>query len=188
MIEQFRNIHTGGGLVSIDDVDLLIQLDELGHRGAKNFLIKEAIHYSKDESEYHFLKLSNPTIPDLNLMLGLTVWNSNWDLKLYEAPNFFAPDKRSVLQKEDSISWLFEGLNDYPQEIYSGAEESKIVYKRKVRDEVFGKTAIVEYVTDSQIINYELLILESGIFNEGGGWVEFFEGRIIQEKDVNLVA
>lgn len=175
-LSNFRNSRIGQ-LVCINDVDLLIDLEG---KGSPNFTIKNKATYSQNMSNYIILTLDHIGTDD-EYLLVCSSYEEACDVKLYHRPDFFVPDKRQVLQ-ESSNDWLFDN-EAYPQEIYNG----DIVYKKKqFQNELFGNTCIVEWETKSQIVDYQLLVIETGYTHDGGGWVEFYQGRQIQEKDVAM--
>lgn len=168
---------TIGQMVSINDVDLLIELDE--HKKGNTFLIKDKRVLTESGSTYYLLTLDHVGT-DLEYLLVCSTFKGACDIMLFKQPDFFQADKRSVIQ-ESSNDWLFD-FEGYPQEIYNG----EIVYTKKFQQETFGKTALIEWETQSEIVDYKLILIETGIFHEGGGWVEFYAGRQIQDKDVIL--
>lgn len=171
LIDSFKESKVGQ-LVRINDVDLLIELDDTKQK--PDFLIKEI---KKHGSQYITLLLDHVGT-DLEYLLVCSMFQNACDVKLFKKPDFFKPDKRQVIQESEN-GWLFD-FDSYPQEIYS----DEIVYKKKFQEEVFGDTCIIEWETESKIVDYQLLLIETGFMHEGGGWVEFYEGRQIQDKDV----
>ena len=172
-IDNFKNSKVGQ-LVCINDVDLLIELDG---KASPNFKVKSKSTYAQNLSHYIMLVLDHIGSDD-EYLLVCSIYEDACDVKLYNRPEFFVPDKRSVIE-ESGNDWLFDG-EAYPEELYNG----DIVYKKKFQNELFGNTCIVEWVTTAEIVNYEMLLIETGFTHDGGGWVEFYEGRQIQEKDV----
>lgn len=177
MIEIINNFHRAliGQLIRVDDVDLLIALDDV--KKAPDFIVKERRVFSENLSDYVMLTLDHVGT-DYEYLLVCSIFKSACDVYLYEEPQFFTPDKRSLLMEGEN-SWLFDNQN-YPSEIYS----DDIVYTKKLQNELFDTVCIAEWETKSQILNYNLLAIETGIFHDGGGWVEFYEGRQINNKDV----
>lgn len=168
-----------GSLVKIDDTDLLIELSERAPKTLPSFLVKDktvfqdgpyrAVHYVLDHVG-----------SDLEYVLAINSLHGEYDCKLFTRPEWYTPNHRRVL-RDGEENWLFDG-DGYPSEIYNHS----IVYTRKVSHEIFGKTAVIEWETKSQIVNYLLLLVETGIYNDGGGLVEFYEGRTIHADTVNL--
>ena len=179
MVKDFKN-SKAGDLIVISDVDLLIELsDEKGVGSMCNFLIKEKKEYVN--LPYHYITLLLDHVgSDREYLLVGSIHGEVMDVKLFSRPDFFEPNTRNVLEQSD-LSWLFDG-EGYPSEIYSG----EIVYKIKIQNEVYGHDVIHEWITQSPIVNYELLVIETGFTNHNGGWVEFYEGRIIPDKDVKF--
>lgn len=177
IIKNFKDAKIGQ-LVRINDVDLLIALDDC--KKLPDFLVKERRHYSDDLSEYVILTLDHIGT-EYEYLLVCDIYKDVCDVNLYAEPQFFTPDKRSVLM-ESNNDWLFD-FENYPEEIYQG-DNQEIVFKQKVKTQLYGRTSIVEWITNEQIVDYKLLLIETGLFNEGGGWVEFYEGRQINEDDV----
>ena len=180
IIERFQNAEIGS-LVKVDDVDLIIEAsDNVDLKGKLlNFLVKEVNSYEEDGAGFEILLLDHVG-SDVEYLLVCSHYNGISDIKLYSRPEFFTPNSRNVLVNSEN-GWLFDG-ESYPDEIYS----DDIVYKKKFQNEVYQNTTIVEWVTESKIVNYELLVIETGSTNQYGGWVEFYEGRQIKEKDVTL--
>ncbi len=173
-------------LIRVDDVDLLIQLHEVAPKSNPDFLIRSRSVY--EDGEYSVMVFSLDHIgSDFETTLIVKSFQGQSDFMLVSRPEFFTPDHRAVLQKSDN-GWLFDG-DGYPQEIYNDAES--IVFKRKVACEIFSNigsrpAAIVEWITESQIVNYSLILIETCIYNDGGGWVEFYEGRQIPNASIKL--
>jgi hypothetical protein len=174
LTKQFKDVKLNQ-LVRINDVDLLIELDDTKQN--PDFLIKEKREYIQDASNYIVLTLDHVGT-DLEYILVCSIFEDACDVKLYKQPEFFKPDKRSVLMESDN-GWLFD-FEKYPQEIYNG----DITFSKKFQNEVFGDSCIVEWVTNSKIVDYELLLIETGNKHDGGGWIEFYEGRMIRDTDV----
>lgn len=174
IIKDFTSIKTGQ-LVAINDVDLLIELDE--HKKGNSFLVKDKRILRDSGSEYTLLTLDHVGT-DLEYLLVCSSFKGECDIMLYKQPDFFSPDKRCVIQESDN-DWLFD-FEAYPQEIYNG----DITFKKKNQQEVFGTSALVEWETPAEIVDYKLLLIETGIQHDGGGWVEFYAGRQINDKDV----
>jgi hypothetical protein len=164
-----------GQLVRVNDVDLLIELDDV--KVLPDFLIKEKREYKKDYTHFIILTLDHVG-SDREYLLVASIYQGACDVKFYKKPDFFTPDKREVLQNSD-LDWLFD-FDNYPQEIYC----DDITFVKKVQNEMFGEACIVEWITDAQIVDYQMLVIEEGWRHEGGGWVEFYEGRQIKETDV----
>jgi len=172
-INNFKNSRIGQ-LVCINDVDLLIELDG---KVSPNYTIKTKTEYNANLSHYVMLLLDHIGTDD-EYLLVCSSYKDACDVKLYHKPDWFMPDKRSVLEERVN-DWLFEG-EGYPEEIYN----RDIVYKKKFQNEIFDNNCMVEWSTNSEIVNYQLILIETGFAHDGGGWVEFYEGRQIQEKDV----
>ena len=168
-----------GRLVKIDDTDLLIELSDRAPKTLPSFLVKgkttfqdgayRSVHYVLDHVG-----------SDLEYVLAINSLHDEYDCKLFSKPEWYTPNHRRVLQ-DGEHGWLFDGDN-YPTEIYNDG----IVYTRKVAHEIFGKAAVIEWETPAKIVNYLLLLVENGIYNDGGGLVEFYEGRTIHADTVNL--
>jgi hypothetical protein len=173
IITDFKNAKVGQ-LVAINDVDLLIELDG---KTTPNYTIKAKSSYESSPSHYIILTLDHIG-SDAELLLVCSSFKGACDVKLYSRPDFFEPDKRSVINESDN-DWLFDN-EGYPEEVYNG----DIVFKKKFQNEIFDNTCIVEWETDAKIIDYQLLLIETGFQHEGGGWVDFYSGRQIQDKDV----
>jgi hypothetical protein len=174
LIKSFKNCAVGQ-LVRVNDVDLLIQLDDV--KAVPDFLIKEKREYSRNLSDYVILTLDHIGT-DYEYILVCSTFQDACDVYLYCEPDFYTPDKREILM-EGEHKWLFDNQN-YPAEIYC----DDIVFKKKVQNELFGKTCIVEWTTDAQIVDYNIMLIETGVYNDGGGWVEYYEGRQINDKDI----
>lgn len=174
IIKSFKDSKVGQ-LVRVNDVDLLIQFDDT--KLIPDFLIKEKREYEKNLSHYIVLTLDHIGT-DYEYILVASIYQDACDVYLYCEPDFYTPDKREVLM-EGANQWLFDNQN-YPQEIYC----DDIVFTKKVQNELFGKTCIVEWKTDAQIVDYNIMLIETGVYNDGGGWVEYYEGRQIDDKYV----
>ncbi len=174
LIKSFKTCAVGQ-LVRINDVDLLIAFDD--PKLLPDFIIKEKREYNRNLSDYVVLTLDHVGT-DYEYVLIASIYQDACDVSLYVEPGYFTPDKRELLMEGDN-KWMFDNQN-YPIEIYS----DDIIFKKKVQNELFGKTCIVEWVTDAQIVDYKLMLIETGVYNDGGGWVEFYEGRQLNEKDV----
>lgn len=172
--ENFKNSKIGQ-LIRINDVDLLIELDDT--KISPDFLIKEKRELEDEMCAYTILTLDHVG-SDLEWLLVCSSFKEECDVMLFRRPDFFKEDKRSVIQEGDN-GWLFD-FDSYPQEIYSG----DIIYKKKFQQEVFGDVCLIEWETDSKIVDYKLLLIETSFRQDGGGWVEFYEGRQIKETDV----
>lgn len=172
-ISNFRNVKVGQ-VVCINDVDLLIELDG---KITPNYTIKAKSIYDSDPSHYIMLTLDQIG-SDAELLLVCSIFKDACDVKLYSRPEFFEADKRSIIEESDN-DWLFDN-EGYPEEIYNG----ETTFKKKFQNEVFGNTCIVEWETPDKIVDYQLLLIETGFKQTGGGWVDFYSGRQIQEKDV----
>lgn len=170
-----------GQLINVDEVDLIIELSELAPKTLPSFLVKDTRSFRDGGTTITLITLDHVG-SDVEYLLMAHSWNDAIDVKLFRALDCVKPDKRSVLQASDDTAWLFDG-DDYPGEIYN---ENVSPYVRKVQSEIFGSTAIVEYETPSQIVNYRLLLIEEGIHNVGGGLVRFYEGRIVSEHNITL--
>jgi len=166
-----------GDLIRVNDVDLLIELDD--SKKTPDFLIKERRALTEGDGEYIILTLDHIGT-DLEYLLICKSFKGAFDVLLYKQPEYFKPDKRSVLQKGEN-DWLFD-FENYPAEIYS----DDITFIQKVQNGLFGDVCLVEWETESKIIDYKLLLIETGFFNDGGGWVEFYEGRQISDSDVSF--
>lgn len=168
-----------GKLVKIDDTDLLIELSDRAPKTLPHFLIKSKnIFHDGVYRSVHYLL--DHVGSDLEYLLVVNSFNDVYDCKLFSRPEWFTPSHRKSLQEGD-YGWLFE-YDNYPEEIYN----EDIIFKRKVAHEVFGNVAIIEWETDESIVNYQLMLIESGIYNQGGGLVEFYEGRIIHSDCVSF--
>lgn len=168
-----------GALVVIDDTDLLIELSERAPKTAPSFLVKDKKTF--EDGTYKTVHyLLDHVGSDLEYLLTVNSINEQYDYKLFSRPEWYKPNHRRVLN-EGEEKWLFDGDN-YPSEIYNAS----IIYKRKVNNEIFKNTAIIEWETQSQIVNYILLLVETGIYNDGGGLVEFYEGRLIYADTVKM--
>lgn len=174
LIKSFKECKVGQ-LVRINDVDLLIAFDDA--KILPDSLIKEKREFSRNLSEYVILTLDHVGT-DYEYLLVCSIFQEACDVNLFVEPSYYTPDKREILM-EDYNRFLFDNQN-YPVEIYS----DDIIFKKKIQNELFGKTCIVEWETDAQIVDYKLLLIETGVYNDGGGWVEFYEGRQINDKDV----
>ena len=168
-----------GRLITINDLDLLIELSDRAPKTLPSFLVKGKTLFQDGEYRSAHYVLDHVG-SDLEYMLAINSFRGEYDCKLFSRPEWFTPNHRRVLQASEH-DWLFE-YDNYPSEIYNG----EIVYTRKVSHEIFGKAAVIEWETPSQIINHLLLLVETGIYNEGGGFVEFYEGRNIHTDTVNL--
>ena len=168
-----------GDLLDVKDVDLIIELDELAPKTRPQFLIKTRRKYRDGETTFVVLTLDHVG-STLEFILVGSIFGNEIDVKLFKRPDFFEEDRRDVIFNGDN-GWLFD-FDQYPQEIYSG----DTTFARKVQPEVFGDTALIEWETKEQIINYKLLLIETGIHNAQGGWVEFYEGRQIEESTVKF--
>jgi hypothetical protein len=192
LINSFRNAKQGD-LIRVNDVDLLIELDDASKGKLPDFTIKEKRSWRANLSEYIVLTLDHVG-SDIERLLMCSVYKDACDVKLYNRPDFFVPDRRNVLM-ESANGWLFD-FDSYPQEIYNG----DIVYKKKFQNEMFpgngtpkedfknqitsNTSCIVEWETPSKIVDYQLLVIETGSTNQYGGWVEFYQGRQIKNEEV----
>jgi hypothetical protein len=176
LINSFRNAKQGD-LIRVNDVDLLIELDDAAKGKLPDFTIKEKRSWKANLSEYIVLTLDHVG-SDIERLLMCSVYKDACDVKLYNRPDFFVPDRRNVLMESDT-GWLFD-FDSYPQEIYNDS----IVYKKKFQNEMFGDNCIVEWETRSKIVDYQLLVIETGSTNQYGGWVEFYQGRQIKNEEV----
>lgn len=177
--EQLSNLHKGQ-IVEVDDPDLMIQLHELAKDAKPHFLIDSVQIFSDgDYKQTHFVL--DHIGSDFEWLLVTESFEDALDVKIFGKPDFFKPNVRSILQKNEETAWMFD-RNDYPQEIHADED----IFKRKVQCEVFNNTALIEYETGSKIIDYLILIKEEGIFNDKGGWVSFYEGRQIRTTDLKI--
>lgn len=168
-----------GCLVKIDDTDLLIELSDRAPKTLPSFLVKNKTTF-QDGAFRSVHYLLDHVGSDLEYLLVINSFDGEYDTKLFNRPEWFTPNHRRVLQ-DGEHGWLFE-YDNYPSEIYNG----DVVFTRKVAHEIFGKAAVLEWETPEAIVNYQLLLVETGIYNDGGGLVEFYEGRTIQPDTVNL--
>jgi hypothetical protein len=178
LIQQFKS-STEGQLVQVNDVDLLIELDEKAPKTLASFLIKKKRFFSDGDTQLVVLTLDHVG-SDLEYLLVGSIFEDALDVKLFLQPDFFKSDRRDVLVKGDN-GWLFD-FDSYAQELYC----DDIVFVRKVQPEVFHDTAVIEWDTESKIINHLQFLIETGIHGPNGGWVEFYEGRLINENDVTF--
>lgn len=178
LITSFINAKEGS-IVRVNDIDLLIEHDDTAPKTVPDFLIKSKRIFENGQFKKVILTLDHIG-SDIEYLLVGDIFEQLIDVSLYSHLSFFTNDKRSVLQRGD-LHWLFDGDN-YPHEIYN----EDIVFTRKVNCEVFDNTAIIDWTTESKIVNYKLMLIETGIFNDGGGWVEFYEGRQLPETDITF--
>lgn len=178
MIDVLKNCKEGQ-LVTVTDVDLLIELDEKAPKTTPSFLIKKKRFFLDGDTQLVVLTLDHVG-SDLEYLLVGSIFQNALDMKLFVQPDFFKHERRDVIKNGDS-GWLFD-FDAYAQELYC----DDVVFTRKVQPEVFGDTAVIEWDTPSNIINHLQLLIETGIHNERGGWCEFYEGRLIQESDVSF--
>jgi hypothetical protein len=185
-MNQFKSCVVGG-LLTVNEADLFIEFDDLPECKGKrpDFFIKDKVSLQDGKNGYVLLILDHIG-SDLERLLVCSYYEGGketvMDVKLYARPDFFTPDRRCELEKSDN-GWIFDG-EGFAQEIYSGEGEEKITYKKKFQNESFGDSCIAEWVTESEILNYELFVFEKGSTNQFGGWVEFYEGRTINALDV----
>lgn len=168
-----------GQLIQIGDTDLLIELDEKAPKTLPTFLISDKKTLVDGQNKYIILTLDHVG-SDLEYILVGNIFGEMLDAELYSRPEFFTPNRRDVLFAGDN-GWLFD-FDAYPQEIYNG----EITFVRKVGAEVFGDTAVIKWSTEEKIVGYLLLLIEVGIHNEKGGWVEFYEGRQLNDSDLTF--
>lgn len=168
-------------LISIDDSDLIIELSESAPRTLPTFLVKNKRTY-KDHIFQSDVYVLDHVGSDLEYLLVIDSFDESYDCKLYLKPDWFNSNSRKILQNDDQYSWMFEDGNDYPKEIYCDG----ITYVRKVTNEIFENTAIIEYDTSSYVINHLLLLIETGIYHDNGGLVEFYEGRRIEPDTLKV--
>lgn len=168
-----------GQLIQISDTDLLIELDTKAPKTLPTFLIADKKTLVDGLNKYIVLTLDHVG-SDLEYILVGNIFDKEMDVELYSRPDFFTPNRRDVLFEGDN-GWMFD-FENYPQEIYGGDN----TFIRKVGAEVFDNTAVIKWATEEKIINYLLLLIETGIHAEKGGWVEFYEGRQINDEEVTL--
>ena len=180
LIRSFES-STEGQLIQLGDVDLLIELDTKAPRTLPSFLIKSKETFRDGQTKIYKLTLDHVGSELEYILIGES-FGVFMDVKLFNKPDFFNPNRRDVLFNGD-FGWLFD-FDAYPAEIYDG--DSNAFIRNGNRPEVFDSTAIIEWKTEEKIINYLLMLVETGIHNETGGWVEFFEGRQIRDEDVSF--
>ena len=173
-IKQFQYCKVGD-LIRVEDVDLLIELNGK----TPDFIIRQKRTYIEYPSHYIVLDL-NHIGTEYTYVLVCSIFNDVCDVNLYAEPDFYTPDTRKVLT--DKMGWLFDG-EGYPTEIYSGDDT---FIKKQNQQEYFGDSCVVEWETESKIINYKILVIEDGTNNDNGGWVEFLEGRQIKDTEITF--
>lgn len=176
LIQEFHNCKPGQ-LIELSDLDLLIELDAKVKGTLPSFLIK----LKRSFDGIHILTLDHIG-SDLEYVLVAEYIDDALDVKLFKQPDFFVPQHRRKLEDSD-YSWMLDENLDYPEQIYC----DELIFDRQVRQEVYNQhTAIIQWSTDAAIVDYLILLIETGINNPGGGWVEFLEGRMIHSDYVKL--
>lgn len=184
-------------IVRIDDLMIVDQLIALaaGRNFNFEFIVDEKRVVRCGEETNTIFDLRHRDF-GLKRLLVVKEYKGLYDLFIYEKPEFFEEKGRADLIQEHP--WIFDTetirprLIDYPYapEIH---DEFENVYSRIQRDEKGQHqgdgihTFLIEYKTHPTVDNDRVLFIEVGCLDAAnGGWIEFYEGRLIDESNLSV--
>jgi hypothetical protein len=195
MIDEIINVKVGHRVV-IEDEMTMDQLVEkaAGRKVEFDFTVREkrTVRCGKEIN----------TLIDVRHAFGLKrlilvrQYGDLHDVFVFEQPEWFEETSRVELMNEHE--WLFDATNsyedlaDYPfvDVIY---DEFNNAYTRVQRNEQGQHeggdqyTFLIEYKAHPTVNNDRVLVVEAGCIDaENGGWIEFYEGHLVEDFNVRV--
>lgn len=199
MFKDFAQLETGARL-ELDDPKTLDDILEVAQsrQATVDFtfkVIEKRIVKCGPETNI-LLDIRSTKFEDFNRLLVLKEYRGLVDVAVYERPDFFEEGSRAQIMEQHG--WLFDTseeydeLSDYPY-VDNIHDDSDNTFLRIERDEVgmnegHGiRTCLMEYRANPEVDNDRVLIVEVGVLDSAnGGWIEFWNGRLIEDFNVRL--
>jgi len=211
--EYWQALKTGTIVTLNDELAMQESQEKLGKVGGLSYTIIETrrLRESRDMASWtmHQLKGNYAPFDTQRLWLVVKVVDREMSLGVFEQVKELSPGTRKQLVNRGDI-WLFQKPKDennflcndllYTMDITRNINGSDVVYSQKPQGELHGMLSvdppqsgvgqtmatIVEYATDVETDNTELLVLEIGDSDDGGN-ITIYEGGPINPAEIDVI-